>query len=228
QILVRAVGVLEVQVDLVRHAGVETEHRDLHQGLADPAPALERGERVAGADRLRGASRLRTDAPGDRLQDPEARAVPLEEADDGGGPRGPRTCHSVAPIGGDLERRRATAGDEHGKEGGDQPRDRDHAGAEPALPRGVKRFSVGTWVARSPDGRNVRSQRCQGKTRVIRSDAELLGARRCPLNGGMTASVLYRRRGESVTLFLPRTGSPVSEETERLALGDGGCTVGSM
>ena len=135
QILARTVGALEVHVDLVHHPGVQAEHRDLHSVLADPAAALERGDRVASADRLRGRPRLGLDAPRDRGEVGEARAAQLEEADERRGAGGSGHRDVLAAVRGDLEAGRATAGDEHGKEGADQARGRDHARAEPALPR---------------------------------------------------------------------------------------------
>ena len=59
-------------------------------------------------------------------------------------------------------------------------------------------------------------------------DAELLGARRCPVHGGTIASVLYRRGSEGVTLFLPREGTAIALETDRLARKGGGCVVGRL
>ena len=59
-------------------------------------------------------------------------------------------------------------------------------------------------------------------------DAELLGARQCALRGGTIASVLYRRGSEGVTLFLPREGTTIAGETDRLARKDGGCVVGRL
>lgn len=54
--------------------------------------------------------------------------------------------------------------------------------------------------------------------------AKLLGARRCRLRGGLTASVLYRRGDEALTLFLPRSGTPAGAEATRLAASGSRCT----
>jgi anti-sigma factor RsiW len=56
--------------------------------------------------------------------------------------------------------------------------------------------------------------------------ATLLGARRCQLEGLTTASVLYRREGEALSVFLPRAGTSVETATLRLAAS--GCTVGRL
>lgn len=57
--------------------------------------------------------------------------------------------------------------------------------------------------------------------------AELLGARRCKLEGVLTASVLFRREGQGVTVFLPAMGAPAESAAERLVQG-AGCTKGRL
>lgn len=56
--------------------------------------------------------------------------------------------------------------------------------------------------------------------------AKLLGARHCTLEGAPTASILYRRGGVGITLFVPETGSAAAEATLRFAGGDTHCTLG--
>lgn len=58
--------------------------------------------------------------------------------------------------------------------------------------------------------------------------ATLLGARRCTVHGGVTASLLYRRGAEPVSLFLPRTGTSAQTEAVRMSRGLPGCTVGRL
>jgi anti-sigma factor RsiW len=58
--------------------------------------------------------------------------------------------------------------------------------------------------------------------------ARLLGARRCTVHGGVTASLLYRRGDEPLSLFLPRAGSPAETEAVQLSRVRSGCTVGRL
>lgn len=58
--------------------------------------------------------------------------------------------------------------------------------------------------------------------------ARLLGARRCKLRGVLTASLLYRRGDEALTVFLPRAGTPAEAETVRLAASPSTCTVARL
>ncbi|HUM11858.1 MAG TPA: zf-HC2 domain-containing protein [Myxococcaceae bacterium] len=58
--------------------------------------------------------------------------------------------------------------------------------------------------------------------------ATLLGARRCTVHGGMTASLLYRRGDEALSLFLPRAGTTIDSETARMSRARSGCTVGRL
>jgi anti-sigma factor RsiW len=58
--------------------------------------------------------------------------------------------------------------------------------------------------------------------------ARLLGARRCTVHGGVTASLLYRRGDEPISLFLPRAGSPAESEAVQLSRVRSGCTVGRL
>src|SRR5262249_18013230 len=56
--------------------------------------------------------------------------------------------------------------------------------------------------------------------------ARLLGARRCSLSGTATVSLMYRRGGEPVSLFVPPPGTATAAENVRLAQERAGCTVG--
>lgn len=58
--------------------------------------------------------------------------------------------------------------------------------------------------------------------------AKLLGARRCKLGGVMTASLLYRRGDEALTVFLPRAGTSADAEAARLAGSSSSCTVARL
>ena len=58
--------------------------------------------------------------------------------------------------------------------------------------------------------------------------ATLLGARRCTVHGGVTASLLYRRGDEPISLFLPRAGSAAESEAVQLSRLRPGCTVGRL
>lgn len=58
--------------------------------------------------------------------------------------------------------------------------------------------------------------------------ATLLGARRCTVHGGVTASLLYRHGEEPVSLFLPRAGTSAQTEAVRMSRGLPGCTVGRL
>ena len=58
--------------------------------------------------------------------------------------------------------------------------------------------------------------------------ARLLGARRCTVHGGVTASLLYRRGDEALSLFLPRAGTPIEVEAARMSRVRSGCTVGKL
>jgi hypothetical protein len=58
--------------------------------------------------------------------------------------------------------------------------------------------------------------------------ATLLGARRCTVHGGVTASLLYRRGDEPLSLYLPRAGSPAESEAVQLSRVRSGCTVGRL
>ena len=62
---------------------------------------------------------------------------------------------------------------------------------------------------------------------VVRG-ATLLGARRCTVHGGVTASLLYRRGDEPISLFLPRAGSPAESKAVQLSRVRSGCTVGRL
>jgi len=59
-------------------------------------------------------------------------------------------------------------------------------------------------------------------------DATLLGARRCTVHGGVTASLLYRRGEEALSLFLPRAGTAIETEATRMSRVRSGCTVGRL
>src|SRR4029078_778315 len=74
-ILNRAARALEVHDDPVRDTGVEAKHRDGERVLANPSAALERGERIADADRLGDGAWLRLDAPRHRVHVREAGAA---------------------------------------------------------------------------------------------------------------------------------------------------------
>lgn len=54
--------------------------------------------------------------------------------------------------------------------------------------------------------------------------ARLLGARRCRLHGVLTASLLYRRGDEALTVFIPRAGTDAGRDAARLARSSGQCT----
>lgn len=58
--------------------------------------------------------------------------------------------------------------------------------------------------------------------------ARLLGVRRCSVHGGLTASLLYRRGEEPLSLFLPRAGTPIEIEAARMSRLRQGCTVGRL
>ncbi len=58
--------------------------------------------------------------------------------------------------------------------------------------------------------------------------ARLLGARRCKLRGVVTASLLYRRGDEALTVFLPRAGSDAQVEASRLARSGPRCEAGPL
>ena len=58
--------------------------------------------------------------------------------------------------------------------------------------------------------------------------ARLLGARRCSLSGTTTVSLMYRRGGEPVSLFVPPPGTATAAENVRLAHERVGCTVGRL
>ena len=58
--------------------------------------------------------------------------------------------------------------------------------------------------------------------------ARLLGARRCTVHGGLTASLLYRHGEEPLSLFLPRAGTPIETEAARMSRLRQGCTVGRL
>ena len=49
--------------------------------------------------------------------------------------------------------------------------------------------------------------------------ATLLGARRCTVHGGVTASLLYRRGAEPISLFLPQAGTSAQTEAVRMSRG---------
>jgi anti-sigma factor RsiW len=56
--------------------------------------------------------------------------------------------------------------------------------------------------------------------------AKLLGVRRCSLSGIPTVSLMYRRGGEPLSLFVSPPGTPTALESVRLAGAKPGCTVG--
>ena len=58
--------------------------------------------------------------------------------------------------------------------------------------------------------------------------ATLLGARRCTVHGRLTASLLYRRGDEALSLYLPRAGTPIETEATRVSRARSGCTVGRL
>jgi anti-sigma factor RsiW len=58
--------------------------------------------------------------------------------------------------------------------------------------------------------------------------ARLLGVRRCNLSGKPTVSLMYRRGGEPLSLFVSPPGTPTAVESVRLAGAKAGCTVGRL
>ena len=58
--------------------------------------------------------------------------------------------------------------------------------------------------------------------------AKLLGVRRCNLSGMPTVSLMYRRGGEPLSLFVSPSGTPTAVESVRLAGAKAGCTVGRL
>jgi anti-sigma factor RsiW len=58
--------------------------------------------------------------------------------------------------------------------------------------------------------------------------ARLLGVRRCNLSGTPTVSLMYRRGGEPLSLFVSPPGTPTAVESVRLAGAKAGCTVGRI
>ncbi len=58
--------------------------------------------------------------------------------------------------------------------------------------------------------------------------ARLLGARRCSLSGMATVSLMYRRGGEPVSLFVPPPGTATAVENVRLAREQAACTVARL
>jgi anti-sigma factor RsiW len=58
--------------------------------------------------------------------------------------------------------------------------------------------------------------------------ATLLGARRCAVHGGLTASLLYRRGEEPLSLFLPRAGTSIQTESARMSRLSPGCAIGRL
>ena len=59
-------------------------------------------------------------------------------------------------------------------------------------------------------------------------DAILLGARRCKLNGVLTATLLYRRGETPLTLFVPGANSPALQVAQRFAGHGLRCLSGSL
>lgn len=58
--------------------------------------------------------------------------------------------------------------------------------------------------------------------------AKLLGVRRCNLSGTPAVSLMYRRGGEPLSLFVSPPGTPTDAESIRLAGAKAGCTVGRL
>lgn len=54
--------------------------------------------------------------------------------------------------------------------------------------------------------------------------ARLLGARRCRLHGVLTASLLYRRGDEALTVFIPHAGTDAERDAARVERSPGQCT----